>query len=139
MNEFIYPMRIHIEDTDYTGTVFHSNYLNFMERARSEWLEHLQIGSNWRAQHQIHFLIHSVNMQFLKPAQLHEQVEVVSKVKTLTRASFVLDQYLRPAASPDKILCKAEIKLVCVGLNMKPCAIPATPILETIRRDIHEL
>ena len=32
--EFIYPLRIHIEDTDCTGTVYHANYLNFFERAR---------------------------------------------------------------------------------------------------------
>ena len=54
MNEFIYPLRVHIEDTDFAGIVYHSNYLKFMERARSEWVDEVGIGMDWQREHQIY-------------------------------------------------------------------------------------
>lgn len=127
INQFIYPMRIHIEDTDFAGVVYHSNYLKFMERARSEWADELGIGLEWQRQHQIYFPVHSANILFVKPARLHERVEVVTSLKLLRRASMVFDQYLRLAASPDKILCKAEIKIACVDYDIRPRHIPPLP------------
>ena len=38
---FSIPVRVYYEDTDSGGVVYHSNYLNFMERARTEWLRAL--------------------------------------------------------------------------------------------------
>lgn len=134
INEFIYPLRVHIEDTDFAGVVYHSNYLNYMERARSEWVEQLGLGINWQREHEIYFPVHSINIQFLKPARLHEKLEVVSSLKAIRRASMVYDQYLRPVDAPDKILCEAEIKLACTDYNMRPRPIPEVQILETIRR-----
>ena len=44
MTQFIFPVKVYIEDTDYSGLVFHANYLNYFERARSESAEKLQFG-----------------------------------------------------------------------------------------------
>lgn len=131
-NQFIYPLKIHIEDTDCTGVVFHTNYLKFMERGRSEWLDQLGFGIPWQREHQVYFLVHSINIQFLKPVRVHEKVEVISSIKKLGKASVIFEQYLRLANSTDKILCKAEIKLACVNNNMQPCAIPNAPILRRL-------
>ena len=38
---FQWPVRVYYEDTDAGGVVYHCQYLNFMERARTEWLPHL--------------------------------------------------------------------------------------------------
>ncbi len=124
--EFVYPLRVHIEDTDCTGLVFHANYFNFMERARSEWIENLGMGIAWQKEHELLFVIHSAAIQFLKPARVHEYVEVVSVIKTLKPASIIFAQHLRLAGQPDKILCKAEIKVVCVDKNIQPAALPET-------------
>lgn len=130
-NEFIYPLRIHIEDTDFTGLVFHSNYLRFMERARSEWGNQLGLNLEWQKQHQIYFVVYSAHLLFLKPARAHQQVEVVTTVKEIRAASVIYDQHLRLADVPDKIFCKASIKIACIGYDMRPCPIPKTPILDT--------
>lgn len=135
-NQFIYPLRIHIEDTDCTGIVYHSQYLNFMERARSEWWSHLGYSMDGKQEHQVYFPVYSVQMNFLKPARVHELVEVVSSVKAMGGASIIFDQYLRSAQSDDKIFCKAEIKLACVDSNMRPQPLPKASILETIRRTL---
>ncbi|EKD70173.1 MAG: Tol-pal system-associated acyl-CoA thioesterase [uncultured bacterium] len=133
-NEYIYPLRVHIEDTDFAGVVYHSNYLKFMDRARSEWIEEMGMGITWQRHHHLYFPVHSANIQFIKPARLHEKVEVVSTIKQMKQASLFFEQYLRLADSSHKILCKAEIKIACVDENIRPCAIPETNGLETIRR-----
>jgi acyl-CoA thioester hydrolase len=38
---FNWQVRVYYEDTDAGSVVYHSNYLNFMERARTEWLRAL--------------------------------------------------------------------------------------------------
>ncbi|OGT37428.1 MAG: hypothetical protein A3F12_02450 [Gammaproteobacteria bacterium RIFCSPHIGHO2_12_FULL_38_14] len=138
-NLFIYPLRIHIEDTDFTGIVYHSNYLKFMERARSEWAELVGMGLDYQRSHQIFFVVHSVQLFFLKPARLHEQVEVVSRIKVIGGASLTYDQYLRPRHSPDKILCKAEIKIACTDGMMLPSAVPDAPFLKRVAELLNTL
>lgn len=132
----IYPLRVHIEDTDYTGLVYHANYLNFMERARSEWVDSLGLGIAWRENQGIYLVVHSVNIQYLKPARVHEQLEVVTHVKAIRPASMIFEQCLRFAGMPDKILCKAEVRIACVNNDMLPCALPEATLLETIRRSL---
>lgn len=107
-----------------------------MERARSEWIDELGLGVDWRAQHGVHFVVHSATIQYMKPAKVHERLEVVSLLKSARSASFIVDQHLRLAGMPDKILCKAEIKIACVDKTMLPCAIPGTTFFETIRRSL---
>lgn len=131
-NEFIYPLRIYFDDTDATGVVYHANYLKFMERARSEWMEQVQYGTNWRDKEDILFLIHSVEIRFLKPAHVHEQVEVVTKIKEVRGASIIFDQHLRLSDATDKILCKAEIRVVCVGRDRRPRALPDSAIFRRL-------
>lgn len=135
-NKFVYPLRIHIEDTDCSGVVYHSKYINFMERARSEWLEEQGLGVSWIKQQERQFLVHSVNIEFIKPARVHELVVVVTSVKEMRSASVVFAQHLHFTDMPDKILCKAEIKIVCVDFNLRPQAIPKTPFFEAIRRTL---
>lgn len=136
VNEFIYPMRIHIEDTDFTGLVYHSNYFNFMERARSEWFAQLGLGISWQNEHHLTFVVHSAQIKFISPARLHDQVEVVSVITQMRSASIVFEQQLRLAQPDHRILCKAEIKLACLGADMRPVPYPHVSVLETIRRSI---
>ena len=62
-------MRVYYEDTDAGGVVYHSNYLNFMERARTEWLRALGFEqTDLRDNLQIVIVIHSLQIAFKKPA-----------------------------------------------------------------------
>lgn len=124
MNQFVYPLRVHIEDTDFAGVVYHSNYLNYLERARSEWMDSIGLGITWQRDHKIYFPVHSIYIEYIKPARLHEKVEVVTTIKELRRASIVFDQYLRLTGSPDKMLSKAEVRVACTDENMRPRSIP---------------
>lgn len=124
MQPFIFPLRIYIEDTDCVGIVYHSNYLNYFERARSEQAEHLGFGIAWQRENNIYFTICYANINYLKPARVWEEVEVVTTITRAKGASLIYDQYLRLASVPDSILCKAEIKVACVDTQFKPQALP---------------
>lgn len=121
----IYPVLTHIEDTDFTGIVFHVNYLKFMERARSSWLRRVGLGIDWQNKNHITFVVHSIEIKFMKPARVHQEIEVVTIVKKINGASLVLEQYLRETKDHSKILCRAEIKIACVSPDgFRPRALP---------------
>jgi acyl-CoA thioester hydrolase len=124
MKTFIFPLKIYIEDTDCLGVVYHSNYLKFFERARSEWAEQVGAGIVWQREQRIYLLVRSAKLDFLRPARLNDQIEVISQIINQKPASFVHDQYLRLASAPDTILCRAEIKIACVDQYFRPQALP---------------
>src|SRR5690348_3138801 len=97
MTSFVFPLRVYIEDTDYVGIVYHANYLKYFERARSEWAELLGFGIDWQRTNNRFLAMRYVNVDFLKPARLHEKVEVVTCIKDVRSASVIYEQYLRPA------------------------------------------
>lgn len=124
MDEFIFPLRVYTEDTDYGGVVYHANYLSYFERARSEWAESVGLTVEWYREQGVYFAVRYAKMDYLKPARLHQNLEVVSRIIELRPASIVYEQYLRLKDIKDTILCKAEIKIACVGIDFKPKILP---------------
>lgn len=124
MTSFIFPLRVYIEDTDLGGIVYHANYLKFFERARSEWAEQIGWGIDWQREQGVFFTVRYANVDFLKPALVHQKVEVVSRIIQVRLASMIYEQHLRLAETPDTILCKAEIKIACVDNTLRPRALP---------------
>ena len=131
-NEFIFPLKVYIEDTDYGGVVYHSNYLKYYERARTEWATALGIGLPWQQDQGIYFVVRSAHLEYLKPARLDEKLEVVTRLKTLKHTSAVFEQHLRIKAAPATILNQAEIGIVCINTAFRPQAIPPCQLHEII-------
>ena len=128
MNEFIWPVRVYYEDTDSGGVVYHSNYLNFMERARTEWLRSMQLEQDEIAeQYGIVFVVHSLSINYLKPALFNEALEVKTRIETLSRASIVFEQLIvrQNDNEEEEILTRGTVKIVSLGIARKrPIALP---------------
>jgi len=134
IQNFLFPVRVYYQDTDAGGVVYHSNYLNFMERARYEWLR--ELGFNVKLLAEIHnalFMIRSLEIQYFKPARLDDLLNVTVTVKEIGRSRIVLFQ---------EILCvhvklvSATVHVVCVGTEtLKPISIPM-PLRERIRKTV---
>ena len=120
-----FPIRVYYEDTDSGGVVYHSNYLNFMERARTEWLRHLQLEQDQLIRnYDLIFVVRSVNIDFLKPALFNEALQVLTTIKKLARASVVFEQKIIREVD-QQILTRAEVKIASISMiNKKPMAIP---------------
>ena len=70
---FSLPVRVYYQDTDAGGVVYHSTYLDFMERARYEWLRELGFDIHSLVQiHKVVFMIRSLSIEYLKPALLDD-------------------------------------------------------------------
>ena len=78
---FSFPIRIYFEDTDSGGVVYHSNYLKFMERARTEWLRSVGIDQrHLKQQDHIMFVVHRIDIQYKLPARLNDDLIVKSEL-----------------------------------------------------------
>jgi acyl-CoA thioester hydrolase len=124
---FKWPVRVYYEDTDAGGVVYHSNYLNFMERARTEWLRHLGFEHNYlREQFNLVFVVHSVQITFKSPAKLNDLLTISSEIVKIGRGSFEFFQKITVnQQTQEQTLVEAQVKLACVDtLTFKPVGIP---------------
>lgn len=96
-------IRVYYEDTDCGGIVYHSNYLKFCERARSEFI--FQSGVDLFSD-EAHFVVSKITANFKKPAKLGDTIEVKTKLLKLNHASMVLAQSI---FRDDELLFDAEI------------------------------
>lgn len=122
-NQFSWPVRIYYEDTDSGGVVYHSNYLNFMERARTEWLRSLKINQQiLKKELNLLFVVHQINIKFIKPAIFNDLIDVETALKQLTSVRVKLEQHIK---RNHDLLITASV--VIVGVNartFKPVRIP---------------
>lgn len=120
---FNWSIRVYYEDTDAGGVVYHSQYLNFMERARTEWLRHFGFEQPWlKDELGILFVVHSMQINFKKPAHFNDALEIQSTPTQIGFSSMIFSQIIMREA---EVLTEASIKLACVNaINFKPVAIP---------------
>lgn len=134
---FAWPVRIYYEDTDAGGVVYYTNYLKFMERARTEWLRAQGFEQpELLRDHSVIFVVRAVQIEYLRPALFNDLLKVSVHLHQTGRSWIELDQTVeRPEGGQDpELLVKARVKIVCVnGQTFKPVQIPA-PIREKIER-----
>ena len=91
-------VRVYYEDTDFSGIVYHANYLRYMERGRTNYLR--LIGANHRELFEetqkeapgFAFVVRSMTLDFLKPARIDDVLEIVTKPQEVRGASIALHQ-----------------------------------------------
>ena len=127
---FSLPVRVYYQDTDAGGVVYHSTYLNFMERARYEWIRELGFNANSLIEnHKILFMVRSIEIDYFKPAVLDDLLQITVVAKEIGRSRITL--YQEVLRSHIKLV-SATIHVVCVGAEtLKPVSIPA-PLREKI-------
>ena len=122
---FSLPIRIYFEDTDSGGVVYHSNYLKFMERARTEWLRSIGIDQRHLKQdHQIMFVVHRIDIQFKLPARFNDELIVKSELKDIGSSKIEFRQMIY---RNDEMLIDANVDIACIDSEkFKPVRIPPT-------------
>lgn len=124
MKQFNWPVRVYYEDTDSGGVVYHSNYLNFMERARTEWLRALGFEQPaLKSELGILFVVHSMTIGFKAPAYFNDMLEIKSQRIKMGHGSI---EFLQTIMRNDQVLLEASVKLACVdAASFRPVGIPA--------------
>lgn len=123
MTDYRWPVRVYYEDTDAGGVVYYANYLKFMERARSEWLRALGVEQDHlRIESGALLMVHSLSVQYLRPAKFNQQLSVTVEVNQLGRAKVGFRQAIW---CDDQLLCQGEVMIACVSeISGKPMAFP---------------
>ncbi len=140
--EFFWSVRVYYEDTDSGGVVYYANYLKFMERARTELLRSLGFQQDQLQQELgIIFAVHSANIQYIKPARFNDELNVITSITSLGKASILFKQIVHLASSLDdateNVLAEADIKIACLKAEtFKAKSIPAS-IKEKIKKEFH--
>ncbi|MGB0836100.1 MAG: tol-pal system-associated acyl-CoA thioesterase [Psychrobium sp.] len=129
---FEFPVRVYYEDTDAGGVVYHSNYLNFYERARTEFLRSLGFEQDVLLEQGLAFVVRRCELDYLVAARFNDQLVVTVEIEQLKRASVVFKQKI--STIDGNLLSSAQVVVVCVALEaMKPTAIPSH-ILKELQR-----
>ena len=120
---FSVKFRGYWEDTDAGGVVYYANYLKFMERCRTEWLRALGVDQHrMRAERQLQFAVVDMQVQFLRPAVLDDEVVVTAELQRLTGATI---EFKQAVYRGDSQLISAGIRVACLdSATLKPRAIP---------------
>lgn len=116
-------IRVYYEDTDAGGIVYHSNFLNFAERARCEMLRGLgHQASKIEKEMGMMFVIKHADVEYIRPAILDDALQVVTTIAAINNTSFKMRQHVRKDGED---ICKMLITVVCVGLKpIKPVRLP---------------
>ncbi|GLQ47177.1 tol-pal system-associated acyl-CoA thioesterase [Dyella lipolytica] len=121
---FDWPVRVYWEDTDAGGVVYHASYLRFLERARTEWLRDLGVDQMaFKETTGLAFMVHRMEIDFLRPALLDDELTVTVEVKERRAASILFAQTITRADGT--ALIQAQVRAACVDLKrMQPARIP---------------
>ena len=114
----VMAVRVYYEDTDFSGIVYHANYLRFMERGRSNYLRLL--GADQRALFReveaeapgFAFVVRAMSLDFLKPARMDDVLTVTTAPEDVKGASITLHQQITRG---DDLLVEATVRVAFVS------------------------
>ncbi len=116
-----YSMRVNYEDTDFSGFVYHANYLKFCERARSDYLRQKGVDQKAMFANGDAFVVRRMDCNFLAPARFEDELTVETEFKEMAGARFELFQTIT-CAKVD--LFTASVTVVLISTNGRPKRIP---------------
>ena len=111
-------VRVYYEDTDFTGIVYHANYLRYMERGRTN---HLRLmGAEQQALFEqaetegagFAFVVRSMHLDFMRPARMDDVLDIVTRPLEVRGASITLHQEVRCG---DVLLLDARVKVAFIS------------------------
>lgn len=123
---FAWKIRVYYEDTDAGGVVYHSNYLNFFERARTELLRakgiHHQV---LREQHNLIWVVLDMQIRFRKAAKLDDELQVTAEPTWVKGVRVGFRQRMTRVADGVEV-ATAELSVAMLHAdNLKPARMPA--------------
>ena len=119
--QHLFEIRIYYEDTDFSGYVYHANYLKFMERARTELLREIDVHHFELAKQGIVFAVRHMDIYFEKPAFIDDLLIVTTNFISAKGARLLLKQTI---LKNDITLVRAKVEVVAISKSGKPIRLP---------------
>jgi acyl-CoA thioester hydrolase len=123
----ILPVRVYFEDTDFSGLVYHTSYLRWCERGRSDYVRlrgilHSDLFAADNGQGPAAFVVRHMEVDYLRPAQMDDIVEVISECTEVGGAHLKLAQHVERDGT---VLCRVTVKVVLINQAGKPLRLSA--------------
>ena len=119
---FQYNCEVFYEDTDMGGRVYHANYLKFIERARSKFIESLHVDQRalLLAENKF-FVVKNIRADYLLPAYFGDKLVICTTLIELKRASMMLKQEI---LKDSKKIFDCDVRLALINSSGKPEKFP---------------
>ncbi len=115
-------VRIYYEDTDSGGVVYHTNYLKYMERGRTEALRDMGFSqSRLIAEDDIVFAVAGLQVRYLMPAKLDDLLEVDTRLMRMKGARLVFKQSIYRGQD---LLVEAEVTIATISSSGRARRLP---------------
>lgn len=113
-----YPLRVYFEDTDFSGVVYHANYLRYMERARSDMLRVAGIDQRDAfASGAGVYAVADLTIHYRRPARFDDALLVQSTVEMLRAAACIIDQRVMRG---DDLIAEARVTAAFITPEGRP-------------------
>ena len=115
---FQYNCEVFYEDTDMGGRVYHANYLKFIERARSKFIESLNVDQRLLLlEEKKIFIVKNILADYLSPIYFGDRLVINTTLIELKRTSMILKQEI---LRDNKKLFKCNVRLALLNSTGKP-------------------
>ena len=125
MIPFVWKVRVYWEDTDAGGVVYHSQYLNFFERARTEWLRAKGVHqAKIASEDNVLFAIRHMDINFVQAARLDDELKITVTDVDVGGVRMTFNQEMTRCSDKQQV-ATAKLTAVCLRAdNFKPTRMP---------------
>jgi len=127
VSSFDWPVRVYYEDTDAGGVVYHTSYIRFMERARTEWLRSRGYSQARLIEEMgVLFSVVTLDIHYRLPARLDDLLLVRSEVQAGGGASVHFEQVIHRGEERQELL-RGKVVVACLDAKtFRPRRLPPT-------------
>ena len=115
--------KVYYEDTDSLGVVYYANYLKYLERGRTEFVD--QLGRPIRAWNAdgYYFVVYAMTIRFRKPAELSDMLTVIT---TFSLPSAFRGLFRQRIERDSDVIVEADVEVVCLDQRREIREFPET-------------
>lgn len=123
----VLPIRVYFEDTDFSGLVYHTSYLRWCERGRSDFVRlrgvhHSELhAGGGNGGESAAFVVRRMEVDYLRPARIDEVIEVITECVETGGAHLTVAQRVE---RDGVILCTVRVKVVLISRSGRPLRLP---------------
>lgn len=115
-------IKVYYEDTDASGRVYHSNYLKYFERGRTDFL--YRLGFNHKTlleRYELYFVVKACDINFKKPAYFEDELVVETNIEKISKVKIIFQQTLK---KENVIIVDSKITITSININGKITKMP---------------
>ena len=117
-------LRVRYSETDQMGVVYHSNYLNYLELSRVEWLRDLGFSYAELEKNGVLLPVVHASLNYRSPAHYDDLLRIESRVSEMGGSSIEFQNEIYNERGV--LLVQAVVRLVCIQSGtFKPIPVPS--------------